>query len=55
VLGQRGEAKVTSLAYTSLHDTENLPLTEDIDANFEREVKAHAPGAWIDKSNTKIA
>ena len=35
-------------------DTENVPLTEDIDAYFAREVLPYAPDAWIDKSKTKI-
>ena len=31
-----------------------MPLTQDIDAYFEREVKPYAPLAWIDKKKTKI-
>ena len=31
-----------------LRDTENVPLLEDIDAFFDREVKPHVPDAWID-------
>ena len=31
-----------------LRDTENVPLLEDIDSFFEREVKPHVPDAWID-------
>lgn len=54
VLGQRGKAKGKIQADSSLRDTENVPLAEDIDAYFEREVKPHAPDAWIDKSKTKI-
>jgi len=54
VLGQRGKAKGKPVADTSLRDTENVPLTEDVDAYFSREVKPHAPDAWIDKSKTKI-
>ena len=37
-----------------LRDTENVPLQEDIDAYFAREVLPYAPDAWIDKSKTKI-
>lgn len=33
-----------------LRDTENVPLSEDIEAFFEREVKPHVPDAWIDTS-----
>ena len=31
-----------------LRDTENVPLLEDVEAFFEREVKPHVPAAWID-------
>jgi hypothetical protein len=34
-----------------LRDTENVPLGEDIDAYFDREVRPHVPDAWI---NTTI-
>jgi type I restriction enzyme M protein len=37
-----------------LRDTENVPLTEDIYAYFEREVKPHVPDAWIDESKIRI-
>ena len=30
-----------------LRDTENVPLGEDIDAYFDREVRPHVPDAWI--------
>ena len=33
-----------------LRDTERVPLSEDVDAFFEREVQPHVPDAWIDKS-----
>lgn len=42
------------VADTSLRDTENVPLTEDIDSYFEREVLPYAPDAWIDKKKTKV-
>ena len=31
-----------------LRDTENVPLPEDVESFFEREVKPHVPDAWID-------
>ena len=31
-----------------LRDTENVPLLEDVERFFEREVKPHVPDAWID-------
>ena len=39
---------------TSLRDTENVPLVQDIDAYFAREVLPYAPDAWIDDSKTKV-
>lgn len=41
-------------ADTSLRDSENVPLLEDIDAYFEREVAPHVSDAWIDYSKTTI-
>jgi len=37
-----------------LRDTESVPLKEGVIAYFEREVRPHAPGAWIDESKTKV-
>lgn len=42
------------VADASKRDFENVPLTEDIDSYFEREVKPYNPEAWIDKSKTKV-
>jgi len=39
---------------TSKRDTENIPLTEDIDSYFNREVLPYNSDAWIDKSKTKV-
>ncbi len=41
-------------ADTTLRDTENVPLTEDIREYFEREVLPFAPDAWIDEGKTKV-
>ncbi len=38
----------------ALRDTENVPLTEDIEKYFAREVLPYVPGAWIDHDKTKI-
>lgn len=38
----------------SLRDTENVPLSDDIEAYFKREVLPHVPDAWIDDSKTKV-
>jgi len=37
----------------NLRDSENVPLTQDIDDYFAREVLPFAPDAWVDKSKTK--
>ncbi len=39
---------------TARRDTENVPLTEDIDEYFAREVLPYNPEAWIDRSKTKV-
>jgi len=46
--------KGNPVANADLRDTENVPLTEDIDTYFAREVLPYAPDAWIDKKKTKI-
>ncbi len=38
----------------ALRDTENVPLTEDMEEYFAREVLPHVPDAWIDYDKTKI-
>ncbi len=42
------------VADSSLRDTENVPLNENIDEYFRREVLPYAPDAWIDRSKTKV-
>lgn len=39
---------------SSLRDTENIPLKEDIDEYMQREVLPHVPDAWVDDKKTKI-
>lgn len=39
---------------TSLRDTENVPLTENIQEYFNREVLSFAPDAWIDEKKSKV-
>jgi type I restriction enzyme M protein len=41
-------------ADADLRDFENVPLKEDVDAYFEREVKPHVPDAWMDRSKDKV-
>jgi type I restriction enzyme M protein len=38
----------------ALRDTENVPLTDDIEEYFAREVLPHVPDAWIAHDKTKI-
>jgi type I restriction enzyme M protein len=39
---------------TDLRDTETVPLKENIEEYFLREVLPHVPDAWIDHSKTKV-
>jgi type I restriction enzyme M protein len=48
------DAKGRPEADTDLRDTENVPLKEDIEAYFRKEVLPHVPDAWIDHTKTKI-
>ena len=41
-------------ADSSLRDTENIPLKENIQKYMERDVLPHVPDAWVDDSKTKI-
>ena len=54
VLGQKGKQKGKPQPDSALRDTENVPLGEDIEAYFAREVLPHAPDAWIDEAKTKV-
>ena len=38
----------------NLRDTENVPLSEEIETYFQREVLPHAADAWIDHEKTKV-
>ena len=54
VVGQRGKSKGKPLPDSALRDTENVPLSEDVEAYFRREVLPHAPDAWIDEAKTRV-
>jgi type I restriction enzyme M protein len=54
VLGQKGKLKGKPQPDSSLRDTENVPLTEDVESYFRREVLPHAADAWIDHEKTKV-
>jgi type I restriction enzyme M protein len=51
VKGDHGE---TYEPDADLRDFENVPLKEDIDSYFEREVRPHVPDAWLDRSKDKL-
>jgi type I restriction enzyme M protein len=42
------------VADADLRDTENVPLSDDVDDYLKREVLPHVPDAWVDTSKTKI-
>lgn len=46
--------KGAPIANPDLRDTENVPLKEDIQTYFEREVLPFAPDAWIDEKKSKV-
>ena len=43
-----------SVPDSELRDFENVPLKEDIDDYFRREVLPHVPDAWMDRSKDKV-
>ncbi|MGO9443340.1 MAG: N-6 DNA methylase [Thiobacillaceae bacterium] len=54
VLGDKGKLKGEPQPDPALRDTENVPLAEDVETYFKREVVPHVPGAWIDHDKTKV-
>jgi type I restriction enzyme M protein len=54
VLGAKGKQKGKLQPDSALRDTENVPLTEDVEVYFRRVVLPHAPDAWIDEEKTKV-
>ena len=54
VLGTKGQVEGHPVPDANLRDTENVPLHEDVDTYFKREVLPHVPDAWIDHEKTKI-
>lgn len=50
VRDRKGQPKPDS----SLRDYENVPLKEDIQTYFKREVLPHVPDAWIDEKKSKV-
>jgi type I restriction enzyme M protein len=54
ILGTKGKLKGKPQPDANLRDTENVPLSENIETYFKREVLPHAPDAWIDHEKTKV-
>jgi type I restriction enzyme M protein len=54
VLGAKGKQNGKLQSDSQLRDTENVPLSEDVEAYFKREVLPHAADAWIDHEKTKV-
>ena len=50
----KGKTKGKPMPDADLRDTENVPLNEDVETYFKREVLPHAPDAWIDQEKTKV-
>ena len=59
ILGEETEVVVTDRKGnpkpdTKLRDAERVPLTEDIDDYYQREVKPHLPDSWMDRKKDKV-
>jgi type I restriction enzyme M protein len=54
VVGVKGKQKGQPQLDSALRDTENVPLREDVEAYFRREVLPHAQDAWIDHEKTRV-
>ena len=54
VVGSKGKGAGKPVPDSALRDTENVPLSEDVNTYFKREVLPHAADAWIDHDKTKV-
>jgi type I restriction enzyme M protein len=54
VLAAKGKGKGQPVPDAALRDTENVPLSEDVNTYFQREVLPHAADAWIDHEKTTV-
>ena len=50
----KGKRKGLPKPDAKLRDSEDVPLGDDIETYFQREVVPHVPDAWIDHDKTKI-
>jgi type I restriction enzyme M protein len=53
VLGTKGKQKGKPQPDPAQRDTENVPLSEEVDTYLQREVFPHAADAWVDEEKTK--
>ncbi len=54
ILGSKGKGKGKPVPDANLRDSENVPLNEEVEEYFKREVLPHVPDAWIDHEKTKV-
>nr|WP_294864219.1 class I SAM-dependent DNA methyltransferase [uncultured Pseudogulbenkiania sp.] len=54
VIAKKSGGKIEYEANSKLRDFENVPLKEDVQVYFEREVLPHVSDAWIDHEKTKV-
>lgn len=54
IIGQKGKLKGKMQPDPSLRDTENVPLSENVEDYFNLEVLPYIPDAWIDHEKTKV-
>ena len=54
VLATKGKGKGRHIPDPARRDSENVPLLEEVETYFEREVLPYASDAWIDHDRTKI-
>jgi type I restriction enzyme M protein len=54
IISVKGKTKGRLQSDAKLRDTENIPLKENIQEFFKREVLPYSPDAWIDESKSKV-
>jgi type I restriction enzyme M protein len=54
IVVEKGKLKGRAQPDPDVRDTENIPLAEDVETYFKREVVPHIPDAWIDEEKTKV-
>jgi type I restriction enzyme M protein len=50
----RTDKKGNTKPDTKKRDSERVPLTQDVDEYYQREVQPHLPDSWVDRSKDKI-